>query len=45
MKQLIDMLKELMSSRFYGEVNIKFQDGRIMRVTKSQDMDPKAFQG
>lgn len=44
MKQLIDMLKELASGAFYGEVNIKFQGGRIVHVQKTDVLDPKRFQ-
>ncbi len=45
MKQLIDMLKELATGRFWGEVSIKFQDGKIVHVSKNQIIDPKVFSG
>lgn len=38
MKKLLEMLLCLINERFWGEVNIKFQDGKPVMFTKEQQI-------
>jgi hypothetical protein len=43
MRNLIELLKGLVASRFYGEVTIKFEAGSIVHVRETRNHDPKMF--
>lgn len=36
MKRLIEMIAKLMTTRFYGELVIKFEDGKIVSVRETR---------
>jgi hypothetical protein len=40
MNELIEMLKKLESSRFYGSVEVKFEAGIITLIRKSETFKP-----
>ena len=43
MKELFDLLLSLVCSRFYGEVRIRFENGKITRILKEESLDVKLF--
>lgn len=38
MKKLIEIIKELIERKFYGELTIKFEAGRIVLVKKIENI-------
>ncbi len=43
MNELFKIIKDLVRSRFYGELVIKFDAGKIIGVKKTENIDPKQF--
>ncbi len=39
--KLIDMIKELLSKKFYGSLTINFQHGKIANIEKKESLSGK----
>ena len=43
MKALLEFFYDLITRRFYGEVLVKFRDGKIIHVEKKESLDVTKF--
>jgi hypothetical protein len=43
MNKLIELLRLLAKTDFFGELTIKFENGKIVHVTKKQTLNAKEF--
>jgi hypothetical protein len=40
MEKLIKMIKDLMASKFWGLIEVKFEDGKIVHLRKTENIKP-----
>jgi hypothetical protein len=40
LSKLADILKQLEDSKFYGDVVVKYEDGRVVLITKTEKIKP-----
>jgi hypothetical protein len=45
MNEAIDLIRQLVSERFYGAITIKFEAGRIVTIKKEQTFKPTDLSG
>lgn len=43
MNRLIDLIKRLIEKKFYGKLQINFQNGKIVKIEYTTSVDPKEF--
>ena len=43
MKNLIDLIRQLVSGKFYGTLTLKFEAGRIVSVRREESIDARQF--
>ena len=43
MQKLYDLLIKLIREKFYGEIHISFQAGKITKVKKDETLEPTQF--
>ena len=44
MKSFVEYLMRLVREKFYGEIRIKFQNGKIVHVEEEKSIDVKQFE-
>jgi hypothetical protein len=43
MKTLLEYLYDLMARKFYGEIVVKFREGKIIHIEKKESLDVAKF--
>jgi hypothetical protein len=41
--RLADFIRQLVSSKFYGTLTLKFESGRIVRIIREESIDARTF--